>query len=140
MRPSKIATYLNVANVISERSTCQRAKVGAVITQNDRIVSTGHNGLAFMMKDAHDICTDCDINSPCHAIHAEANAIYAAAKEGIKLEGAILYCTYSPCQKCAEAIFQAGISRVYYLIEYRDRNPLVWLKERNITCILASDL
>lgn len=140
MRPSKLAVYLDIANVLSERSSCQRAKVGAVITQNDRIVTTGYNGLAFPIRDSVDVCVHCDTEKPCHAIHAEANAIYAAAREGIALEGSTLYCSYSPCLKCAEAIFQSGIKEVYYLEEYRDLEPIKWLRNRAVKCMLASDL
>lgn len=143
MRPSREQIAMEVAQIISKRGSCKRAKVGCVITQNNRIVSTGYNGPPkSMIKDNsldRGVCS-CNEHLPCeYAVHAEANAIYAAAKAGISLEGATLYCNFSPCRKCAEAIIQCGIKKVYYLEEYRDKNPIhllkvhdVWLKKLDI--------
>lgn len=110
---------------------CGRAKVAALITQNRRLISSGINGPL-----SHDIsCRGaCDLAKPCErAIHAEANAIFAAAKEGISLDGATLYCNYSPCMKCAEAIIQAGIKRVVFQELYRDTTPLGRLMNSGVT-------
>lgn len=127
---------MEVAGVISKRATCGRARVGCVITINNRIVSTGYNGppRGLLANNALDQghCT-CDTKVPCAiAIHAEANAIYAAARAGISLAGGKLYCLYSPCWKCAEAIIQAGIEEVYYSKEYRDDKPLELLSMHGI--------
>ena len=118
MRPSRDQINLRVAKVIAERSTCLRAQVGAVITVDNRIVSTGYNGAT----PGQDHCTDEDCNSESHcsnSVHAEANAIAYAAKKGVAIEGGILYCTHSPCIKCTELIIQAGIKKVVYNKPYR---------------------
>lgn len=124
--------FLEICKVLSQRSTCQRAHVGCVITLNHRIVSTGLNG----PLSSEDTCyLYCNKDEPCaHAIHAEANAIYAAAKEGIPLQGATIYCTFSPCMKCAQAIIQSGIRTVVYKQEYRDTEPLLRLRIAGLTC------
>lgn len=118
-RPSRDLTFALIAKVISLRGTCLRAKVGAVIVKDKRIVSVGYNGAL----PGEDHCTSelCNADSPClNTIHAEANAIYYAAKSGISIEGAKIYCTHSPCRKCSEAIIQSGVKEVIYLKEYRE--------------------
>lgn len=115
-------TYLRMLNIMAGMGTCGRNKVAAIITQNRRIISTGINGPLSTDR----LCIhSCDLSKTCeHAIHAEANAISAAAKEGISLDGATLYCNYSPCMKCAELIIQSGIKRVVFEEEYRVTAPL----------------
>lgn len=109
---------MNIALLISKRATCVRAQVGAVITRDGRIISTGYNGP--IKNEPHCNPKDCDVSKSCtRAVHAEANAIYNATKQGTSLDGAELYCTYRPCQKCFEAIVQSGITTVYYLWEYK---------------------
>lgn len=118
--------YAQIAHIISKRGTCNKLRVGCVITQNGRIVATGYNGglkgekeCDWGVKDFHCIEASC-----IHAVHAEANAIYFAAKQGISLKGATMYCTHSPCTDCAEAIVQAGIIKVCYSELFRDPKPL----------------
>ena len=109
---------MDIARVISQRSTCGRGKVGCVIAQNGRIIATGYNGPAHGWH-----CDEkyCSLDHPCnHAIHAEANAIAFAARFGIALEGTQMFCIASPCVGCAKLIIQAGIRIVYYEEEYRD--------------------
>lgn len=104
---------MQIAHVVSQRATCGRAKVGAVITtESGRIISTGYNG----PLPEHSHCDrQCDISKPCtRSVHAEANAIYNAARHGISLQGSELYCTHRPCLKCFEAIVQSGIKTVLY--------------------------
>jgi len=109
---------LNVALIVAQRGTCLRAKVGAVATLDNRIISTGYNGAPKGMP--HCTSTSCTPDAPClNSIHAEANLIYYAARKGVALEGAILYVTHSPCRKCSEAIIQSGIKEVVYLNKYR---------------------
>lgn len=118
-RPSRDWINLEICELIASRSTCRRMQVGCVITFHRRIVSTGYNGTITPGKDCFDY--GCDLTTKCiHAAHAEANAIAAAARAGIKLEGCSLYCTYSPCYECAKLIYQAGIIEVIYKQEYRD--------------------
>lgn len=124
-RPSLNEQYVEITSVIAKRGTCGRLKVGCVIVKDGRIVSTGYNG-----PIGEDHCkTYCNVDTECKdAIHAEANAIYFAAKEGISLQECTLYCNYSPCSKCAQAIIQSGIKRVIYQEEYRDNTPIITLR------------
>lgn len=117
-RPTRDEVYLAIAEVISLRGTCKRGQVGAVITQDHRIVATGYNG-----PIAKHICSDlnCDLENTCKvAIHAEANAIAFAARHGVVLQGSTMYCRTQPCLKCAELIVQSGIEKVVYSFLYKD--------------------
>lgn len=118
-RISRERLNLLICNVISLRSTCVRARVGCVIVRNYRIISTGYNG-----KLGDGPCSIiCDEKNKCkHAIHAEQNAIAFAAKHGIPLQGAELYCTYCPCYECAKIIIQSAIVRVVYEKTYKTDN------------------
>ena len=119
-----------VALLFSRRGSCERMQTGAVITKSNRIISTGYNGPPAFSRDCLKACRT---DQPCQrAIHAEANAIYFAALNGISLKDATIYCTHSPCAKCAEAIIQAGISQVYFAEEYRDITGLEVLKQSGI--------
>lgn len=133
-RISRNELYLSIAFLISRRGTCERLQVGAVITRDNRIVATGYNG---PLKDSkHCQEAGCNKDDACYrSIHAEANAIYFAARYGISLEGCTLYITHSPCLKCSEAIINSGIKEVVYSHNYRDSDPVYFLMQNNINCI-----
>jgi dCMP deaminase len=137
-RPSRSETFMQMAFAMSERATCGRARNGALIVKDSRIVSSGYNG---PVRDAPHCNSDvCDLNLPCkRAVHAEANAIYFAAKMGIATEGAEIFCTTAPCKKCAEAIIQAGIIKVIYRKFYSDDEGLSLLKEAGVDLVLLSN-
>lgn len=110
---------MNIASVVALRGTCPRAKVGAVLAKEGRIISTGYNGSPS--GTTHCIDTGCsfDTEGRCiKTIHAELNCICFAAKHGIATKGATLYVTYAPCLDCAKAIINSGIKEVFYLKEY----------------------
>lgn len=128
----RLTLYSLTAFLMSLRSSCKRGRNGAIITQNHRIVSTGYNG---SILPNHSCELNCDIKVKCkHAVHAEANAIAAAAKAGIELSGATIYITSSPCLDCAKLIIQAGIKVVVYNKTYETDNGdgLELLKLNNI--------
>ena len=115
---------LEVARVIAMRGTCSRLKVGAVVARGGRILSTGYNGAPSGLQHCvHSDDTPCTI-----AVHAEANAICFAARQGSRVEGAEIYCTHMPCLYCSSLIINAGISQVFYAISYRDNrgNDALW--------------
>lgn len=132
-RISRDELGMSIAELVSQRASCLRGRVGAVITHNHRIVSTGYNGPTHGAVPCTKI--SCDLNQPCtRAVHAELNAILAAARTGIALEGSTLYCTTSPCLNCAAAIIQAGIRKVYYGKVYRSPDGLALLTSSGIEC------
>lgn len=112
----------NIAKLVAKRSTCQRASVGAVLARDGRIISMGYNGAPAGVRHCEHSADDTE---PClRTVHAEANAIAFAAKNGVETDGAELYCTHSPCNDCAKLIINAGIARVVYWERYRDPAPI----------------
>lgn len=132
MRKSWDEYFMEIAQLVAQRSTCDRAFVGCVLVNSDhRIVSTGYNGTAsgnphcidvgHRMRDGHCIAT----------IHAEMNALLYCAKEGIPAKGSICYVTHFPCLNCTKALIQAGISAIYYHEAYRVDDYALEILERN---------
>ena len=112
--------FMNVARVVATRATCDRKHVGAVLVRDRTILSTGYNGsirglphcteAGHMMEDGHCVAT----------VHAEANAIIQAAKNGVAIEGATIYTTASPCWPCFKLVANAGCRRIVFGEFYRD--------------------
>ena len=108
---------MDIAQLVSERSTCLRRKVGAVLVRERRILATGYNGAARGLPHCDDVgCLREKMNIPsgerieiCRGIHAEQNALVQAAAFGISVTGAMLYCTHEPCITCAKMLLNAGI-------------------------------
>ena len=130
-RVSKHNYYLDIAQTVAERSTCLRKMYGAIIVKDDEIVSTGYNGSPRGRKNCNDIqyCMRDKLNIPrgeryelCRSVHAEANAIIAAARD--RMLGATLYMVCvdptngeivsgtSSCMMCKRMVINAGIARV----------------------------
>ncbi len=140
MRPDWDNYFLEVANVVKTRSTCIRRQVGAIIVKDHRIISTGYNGAASGAP--HCETTGClreklgiesgERHELCVAIHAEQNAIVQAARYGVPIEGATLYCTNQPCAICAKMLVNAGIKRIVFNGAYPDKFAEKILKEGNI--------
>ena len=111
---------MNIARVVASRSTCDRKQVGAVIVRDKTILSTGYNGsirglahcseIGHMLENGHCVAT----------IHAEANAILQAAKNGVRIDGGTIYTTASPCWSCFKLIANSGLVRICYGEFYRD--------------------
>lgn len=101
---------------VSRLGTCNRLRVGAVIARGQRVLSSGYNGAPAHMPH----CDHGPDESGCRAtVHAEANAIVWAARQGVQTDGSILYVTHTPCLECAKLIINAGIWRVVFLDDYR---------------------
>lgn len=118
---------MDIATAAAKRGTCLRLQVGAAIALNGRVLSIGYNGAPPGVS--HCTPESCGPEKPCtRAIHAEANAIAWAARQGHAIDGAILYTTVSPCLDCSKLILSAGIDIVVYREPYRDRTPLIYLE------------
>ena len=125
----KKLVLMRMALELSKLSYAKRTKVGALITRNRRIVSQGWNGNP---SGADNVLEDASGVTKPSVIHAEANAICFAAREGIATDGAEIYCTHSPCYECAKLIIQAGIKKVYYSFTYRQTAPINFLKDNGV--------
>ena len=115
VRPTRDEVFIEMVEVLAQRSVCKRKQVGAMITIDGRPISVGYNG----PPSGSPHCEECSGTSCDISIHAEMNAIVFAAKEGIRIKGGTLYCTMSPCINCAKAIVNSGIKRVVYKEKYR---------------------
>src|SRR5213082_715511 len=120
MRADWDTYFMEIARVVSSRSTCDRKHVGALLVRDRMILSTGYNGSIRGMPHCDDVGHLLE-NGHCVAtIHAEANAILQAARNGVRIEGADIYTTASPCWPCFKMIANAGIKRIVYGEFYRD--------------------
>ena len=112
--------FMNIARQAATRSTCDRKHVGAVIVRDKTILSTGYNGSIRGLPHCDDVGHLMEGGHCVGTVHAEANAIIQAAKNGVRIEGAELYTTASPCWSCFKLIANAGIRTIYYGEFYRD--------------------
>ena len=113
-RLSKDEYFMRIAHEVSGRATCSRAKVGCILVRNDRIIATGYNGSPSKLPHCDDVGHDM-VNGHCvRTSHAEKNAIYQCAKEGVSAEFSVAYCTMYPCVSCASALYSVGVTKVFY--------------------------
>ena len=125
-RPDWDTYFMAIANVVALRGNCSRRKVAAVIVADRRIISTGYNGTPRGIRNCFEGgCPRCSGNvksgaslEECVCVHAEQNAICQAAYYGIRLAGATIYVTLTPCLTCAKMIINAGIREVVYAGQY----------------------
>ncbi|MEE0766571.1 MAG: cytidine/deoxycytidylate deaminase family protein [Christensenellales bacterium] len=135
--------FMSLAKTIGTWSSCfqDNRQIGAVIVKNKRILTTGYNGAPAGIVSCKDKgeCMRRRLgiasgtrHELCYAIHAEQNAIIQAAKLGVSIEGATLYCTHQPCVICAKMIVNAGIARVVYGEGYPDQFALEIFQEAGV--------
>lgn len=135
--------FMEMAKLISSWASCYKAnrKIGCVIVKNKRIMTTGYNGAPAGVETCVERgeCLREKLGIPsgtkheiCYATHAEQNAIIQAAKLGVSIDGAVLYCTHQPCVICAKMIVNAGIKRVVYAEGYPDEFAAQMLKEGGV--------
>lgn len=138
--------FMEMAHVIATWTSCfvEGRSIGCVIVRDKRIMTTGYNGAPQGLKTCRERgeCMRRKLNIPsgqraelCYAIHAEQNAIIQAAKLGVSIEGATLYCTHQPCSVCAKMIINAGIKRIIYQEGYPDAFSLQLIGEAGIELI-----
>lgn len=135
--------FMEMAGFVATWSSCYQPnrQIGAVIAKDKRIVTTGYNGAGAGIKSCKERgeCLRRTLNIPsgtraelCYAIHAEQNAIIQAAKLGVSIDGATLYCTHQPCVICAKMIINSGIKRVVYREGYPDDFSLEMFKQADV--------
>ena len=127
-RPSNDEYFMEMAQLVSSRSTCLRRKVGAVIVKDKRVLSTGYNGSPKGTRHCEELgCIRVQMNVPsgtrhelCRGVHAEQNAVTQAAYFGVSVDGASIYTTTYPCSMCAKILINAGIREIIYSEGYSD--------------------
>ncbi len=113
--------FMEINDVVALRSTCLHRCQGATVVKNNRIISTGYNGSPPGQPHCIDqgYCRkDKGLGCRAEGLHGESNAIASAAKMGASVDGATIYCLYSPCKACCNLLKSAGIVEVKYVTVY----------------------
>ncbi len=139
-RPSWNEYFMRIAREVSERATCRRRKVGAVMVREKRILTTGYNGVPRGIVHCEERgCLRDELGVPsgerhelCRGLHGEMNALVQAAVHGVGVEGSTLYCTNRPCSLCAKMLINAGVKRIVIGERYPDKLGEELLKEAGI--------
>lgn len=139
-RPSWDDYFMSIAEVVASRSTCLRTRVGAVLVQDKRLLTTGYNGAPTGFGHCPDVgCLREQMAIPsgerqelCRGLHAEQNALVQAALHGVSVRDSILYCTLEPCITCAKMLINAGVRLVIYRDEYPDRLARAFFEEGGV--------
>jgi dCMP deaminase len=126
-RPSWDEYFMSIAELVGSRGTCARGRSGCVIVRDKRILVTGYVGSPAGLPhcdevghEMHKVINE-DGSESEHCIrtaHAEQNAIAQAAKIGISVDGATVYCHMTPCYTCAKILVNAGIKKVVAFKDY----------------------
>ncbi|MCX6843696.1 MAG: cytidine/deoxycytidylate deaminase family protein [candidate division WOR-3 bacterium] len=132
--------FMDIAQLVSERSTCLRRRVGAVLVRDKRILCTGYNGAAHGLDHCDEVgCLRDKLHIKpaerieiCRGIHAEQNALVQAAAFGISVSKAMLYCTHEPCITCTKMLLNAGIRQFVVKEPYPDKLGRKMLAEAHI--------
>ena len=149
IRPSWDEYFMRIVDMVGSRGTCDRGRIGCVITKNNRIVTTGYVGSPLgsphcdeVGHEMHTVKNE-DGTESRHCIrttHAEQNAICQAARYGISLDGGTLYLKMTPCYTCAKMIINAGIKKVVCAQDYHagERSKEIF-KEAGVDYTLLND-
>lgn len=139
-RPSWDEYFMAITDQVGQRSTCTRRHIGAVLVKDKRILATGYNGVPSGLKHCGEVgCLREQRGIPsgtqhelCRGIHAEQNAVIQAAKHGIAIDGATVYCTHQPCVLCAKILINSGIREIVFREPYPDELAAEMLAEAGV--------
>lgn len=140
-RPSWDEYFMAITDQVAERATCKRRHIGAILVKDKRILATGYNGTPAGLAHCDEVgCLREQRGIPsgtqhelCRGIHAEQNAVIQAARHGIAIDGATVYCTHQPCVLCAKILINAGVTDIVYREPYPDELATEMLAEAGIT-------
>lgn len=127
--------FMNLAVQAATRSTCPRKHVGAVIVRDKAVLATGYNGSIRGLPHCTDVGCLMENDHCVRTVHAEANALLQAARHGVRIDGADIYVTASPCWECFKLIANAGLRRVWYGEFYRDERIREYARDADIELI-----
>ena len=142
-RPSWDRYFIDITRLVATRSTCLRRGVGALLVKDRNILATGYNGAPSGISHCSEAgCLRERLNVPsgerhelCRGLHAEQNAIIQAARHGVNIDRATLYCTTMPCVICTKMLINAGIRRVVFDEGYADDLAREMIAESGIEVI-----
>ena len=121
--------YINMALDWAKLSYAKRKRVGALLVKNGMIISDGYNGTPSGFDNT---CENEKNKTLWYVLHAEANALMKVARSTQSAEGSTLYVTLSPCKECSKLIYQAGVERVVYCIDYKDSEGIDFLNKAGV--------
>jgi dCMP deaminase len=127
--------FMGIAEQVASRSTCDRKHIGAVIVRDRTILSTGYNGSLRGAPHCDEAGHDMENGHCVRTVHAEANAVAQAAKNGVMLNESEIYVTASPCLTCFKLVANCGIRAVYYGEFYRDERITAYAREAGVTLV-----
>ena len=132
--------FMGIAEQVATRSTCDRKHIGAVIVRDKTILSTGYNGSLRGSPHCDEAGHDLENDHCVRTVHAEANAVAQAAKNGVAIDGSDIYVTASPCLTCFKLVANCGIKTIFYKEFYRDARITGYAKEAGIQLVyMGSD-
>jgi len=137
---------MEIARVVSTRSSCLRRQVGAVLVKNRQILATGYNGVPRGLRHCDERgCLRDELSIPsgekhelCWGLHAEQNAIIQAAYHGVAVAGAELFCTHQPCVLCAKMLVNVEVAVVYFQGAYPDELAMKVFEEADTRLVHVS--
>lgn len=133
MKPKFIEFYMDVAKRVSQLSTAEKLKVGAILVKNNNILGFSYNGTpSGWESNVCETIVDGEFKTKSEVSHAEENLIVKLAKSSESSENGIMFVTHNPCYMCARMINNAGITEVYYSYEYRDSSGIFFLRKCGI--------
>lgn len=104
-----------MARLVASRATCSSNRSGCVVIKDNCVLLTGHTGAIRGARHCDEVGCKRDGNGVCfRAIHAEINAVAQAARRGVSLQGATVYCTHKPCRTCFQLLVASGVHNIYY--------------------------
>lgn len=127
--------FMGIAEQVASRSTCDRKHIGAVIVRDKTILSTGYNGSLRGAPHCDEGGHDMENGHCVRTVHAEANAVAQAAKNGVAIDGSEIYVTASPCLTCFKLLANAGIRTVHYKEFYRDARITDYARQADILLV-----
>jgi dCMP deaminase len=157
MKPKYITLYMDLADRISQMSYAKRLQVGSVIVKENTIISYGWNGMPSGWENECETRTHYTDGGPegpvwydengsmyglktkPEVLHSEMNSLMKVAQSTESSAGATMFCTHAPCMDCAKAIYQAGISTLYYREEYRSLKGVEFLKKSGVNVLKYED-
>ena len=142
-RPSWDEYFMSITELVAQRATCVRRKVGAILVRDKRIIATGYNGAPSQVSHCLDVgCLREERGVPsgerhelCRGLHAEQNAIIQAALHGVSVEGTTLYCTNMPCSICSKMLINARVEKILYKEGYADSLSTALMADADIPFI-----
>ena len=130
MKEKYIRAHMEAAGVYAKTSSAERLKVGCLIVKNDTPIAIGINGT---YKGLSNVCESPEGVTYPHVRHAEAAALDKLIRSTESSDGAVMFVTHSPCLQCAFRIVESGIKHVFYQIDYRSPEGVLWLQANGVS-------